>query len=130
MRIGLRRGRRVGGKRRSEVAEARHCDHAESTRREWSAKIQTLVITSTGAVHEQHRRSVPDHCIFNGTAACLRNAAPLRDTLARLPDIAVILRKNKCAQRRSEAKRDRVEDATCAPHVNAKSTVLREGTAP
>ena len=81
--VGLRGGRRVGRKRRAQIAEARHGDHAQSAGGQILSEIHSLVEPATRTVHDEHRRPLAFGGILDRTAGCGGDVA-VRNALAHL----------------------------------------------
>ena len=90
--VGLGGRRGVGGKRRPEVAEARHRDHAKAGAGKRIAELEALVEPTARAVHDQDGRAFARHGVFDRPATRPRDLTTGRDSLERRPDVAAIAR--------------------------------------
>jgi hypothetical protein len=88
MRICLRCNGRVVRERRTEVTEARRCDDPVSTVDEHGAKVETLVVTTACAVHDQKRRAFADARVLDPPNARRGDTRQRPVTITRCPHVA------------------------------------------
>ncbi len=85
--IRLRAGGCIGRQRCTQITEPRHRNNAKAAGDKRLGERETLIVTATGTVHDEYRRSPTHHDVFDRAAAGFGETAAASDPFACVADV-------------------------------------------